>query len=248
VLEREAAPGIHRVEDAYTNWFLVEGEGRSLTVVDTGFPRSWTSLRSALRALGRSTDDVGAVVLTHGHFDHMGFARRARRELGVEVWAPERERPVVSHPWHYDHERSRVPYFLRHARFRRIFAAMGAAGALWVRGTDAVRGFADGALLDVPGRPVVVPTPGHTHGHCSLHLPDRDALIAGDAVVTLDPYTGGEGPQIVSGAATADSARALASLDAVAATGARVVLPGHGEPWRDGAERAAQLARSAGPS
>ena len=63
--------------------------------------------------------------------------------------------------------------------------------------------------MPVPGRPVVVPSPGHTHGHCALHLPDRDVLISGDALVTLDPYTGRRGPRIIAGAATADSGLAL---------------------------------------
>jgi glyoxylase-like metal-dependent hydrolase (beta-lactamase superfamily II) len=91
-------------------------------------------------------------------------------------------------------------------------------------------------------------SPGHTYGHCALHLPDRDVLLVGDALVTLDPYTGRTGPRIVAGAATADSDLALRSLDALAGTGARLVLPGHGEPWRDGAPRAAELARAAGRS
>jgi glyoxylase-like metal-dependent hydrolase (beta-lactamase superfamily II) len=248
VLTRDVAPGIHRVEDAYVNWYLVEDGGR-LTIVDTGLPASWRSLPAALRELGRSPDDVEAVVLTHAHFDHMGFAERARRELGVPVWAHERERPVAAHPWRYEHERSRLPYFVRHPSFALVFARMGAAGALWVKGADDVRTYADDdGELDVPGRPRVVPAPGHTHGHCALHLPERDALIAGDALVTRDPYTGGTGPRIVAGAATADSGRALASLDALAATGAGTVLTGHGEPWTGGAERAVELARAEGPS
>ena len=66
--------------------------------------------------------------------------------------------------------------------------------------------------------------------------------------MTLNPYTGGRGPQIVSAAAAADSERALASLDALAETGARTVLVGHGEPWTHGTERIAELARERGPS
>ena len=71
-------------------------------------------------------------------------------------------------------------------------------------------------------------------------------MIAGDAVVTLDPYTAKTGPRLVARAATADSARALASLDALEDTGARVVLTGHGEPWTDGAAAMMRAAREAG--
>ncbi len=235
------------VEDAYVNWFLVEEAGK-LTVVDTGHPASWKSLQNALAVLGRSWSDIEAVVLTHAHFDHMGFARRAHEELGVPVWAHELEKPVVRHPWRYDHERRRLPYFVRHPGFVRIFAAMGAAGALWVKGLEDIRTYEAGQQLDVPGRPRIVFTPGHTYGHCSLAFRDRGTVIAGDALVTLNPYTARTGPQIVAGAATADSTRALASLDALASTGARTVLCGHGPVWTEGVELAVERARSVGAS
>jgi glyoxylase-like metal-dependent hydrolase (beta-lactamase superfamily II) len=105
------AEGVHRIEDAHVNWYLVQ-DGRSLTVVDTGLPRSWSSLQDALRRLGHGLGDIEAVVLTHGHFDHMGFALRARKDLGVPVWAPEDDRHVVAHPWDYDHEKPRLEYML----------------------------------------------------------------------------------------------------------------------------------------
>ena len=95
------------------------------------------------------------------------------------VWAHEHETPVVRHPWRYDHERSCLPYFVRHPGFVRILAAMGAAGALWVRGLQEVRTYAAGEQLDVPGRPKVIFTPGHTHGHCSLDFHDRGAVYRG---------------------------------------------------------------------
>ena len=245
MFQKNVADGIHRVEDACVNWYLVEDAGR-LTIVDTGHPRSWGSLQEALRGLGRGPGAVDAVVLTHAHFDHMGFAKRAHEELGVPVWAHADEASLTPRPWRYEHERSRLPYFLNPG-FVRLFLTMGSAGALWVKGVDDVRTFEDGEL-DVPGRPTAVPTPGHTHGHCSLHFPERGALITGDAIVTRNPYTTGEGPQIVSGAATADSAQALASLDAIAATGAGTLLTGHGEPWTEGAQKAVERAREAGPS
>jgi glyoxylase-like metal-dependent hydrolase (beta-lactamase superfamily II) len=246
MLQPNVAEGVHRVEDAYTNWYVIE-DGDELTVVDTGHPRSWESLQELLRRIGKPQSAVAAVVLTHAHFDHMGFAERARSELGVPVWAHETEVPVTRHPWRYDHERSRIPYMLRHPGFDRAFFAMAAMGALWVKGAGEVRTYADDAVLDVPGRPHVLFTPGHTYGHCSLHLPDRGAVIVGDAFVTYNPYRASKGPQIVSGAATADSAQALASLDALARVDG-VALTGHGDPWTDGLGAAVDRARAAGAS
>jgi len=244
MLHRNAAEGIHRVEDAHTNWYLVE-EGDRLCVVDTGLPRSWNSLEDAVRQLGRSLSDIDAVVLTHGHFDHMGFARRAQTELNVPLYAHELERSVVSHPWRYDHERSRVPY-LRHPEFVRILGEMSVMGALWVKGSDSVRAYGSTDRLDVPGRPQVVFTPGHTHGHCSLHYAERGAVIVGDAFVMLDPYTGRDGPCVVAGAATADTQKALGSLDALAGLDARTALTGHGPEWTGSLGDAVERARTAG--
>lgn len=246
-LHTNVAEGIHRVEDAYVNWYIVE-EDRRLTVVDTGHPASWNSLQKALGELRFSTSDIETVVLTHAHFDHTGFAERARTDLGVNVWVHEAEVSLAHHPWRYEHERSRLPYFVRYPRFIGVFAAMGAAGALRVKGVQQLRTYQAEDQLDVPGHPKVLFTPGHTHGHCSLYFPTRGALIAGDALVTFNPYTGHSGPQIVAGAATADSIQALASLGAIQATSAGVILPGHGEPWTQGVDLAVERARLAGPS
>ena len=246
MLERNAAEGIHRIEDAHTNWYIVE-EGNQLTVVDAGLPRSWSSLQSALTQLGRTVNDIEAVVLTHGHFDHTGFARRANEELGVAVWAHTREQSILLHPWRYDHERSRIPYF-RHPQFVKVLTEMTAMGALWVRGAASSRTFDGGQRLDVPGRPEVIFTPGHTHGHCSMFLADRGAVIVGDAFVMLDPYTGRRGPCVVAGAATADSNQALASLDALVGLDANRALSGHGQPWQGSMAEAVGRAKDAGPA
>ena len=246
MLTANVADGIHRVEDANTNWYIVE-DGDALTVVDCGVPTSWQSFEAALGQLGRSKSDVQAIVLTHAHFDHIGFAERARQELRVPVWVHENDVPLTRHPTQYAHERSPLLYAATKPKALPVILGFVRTRAFFPKPIGAVERYTDGEL-DVPGKPQVVFTPGHTLGHCSLHFPDRDTLIAGDAVVTFNPYTGEPGPQIVAAAANADSDRALRSLEAIAETGAKTVLCGHGEPWRDGAEAIAEAARRAGIS
>ena len=244
MLHLNVAEGVHRVEDAFTNWFLIEDDGR-ITIVDAGVPDSWNSLLEAVRALGRDLGDVEALVLTHAHFDHLGFAERARRELHVPVYVHENDVGLTRHPLRYDHERPRSYYLATQPKALPIVASLTRHRAWWPDRVREVTRYESG-VLPVPGSPRIVFSPGHTLGHCALHLPDRDVLIAGDAVVTLDPYTARTGPRLVARAATADTDRALRALDALADTGARTVLCGHGEPWTDGIEAAVARARAQG--
>lgn len=240
---REVAEGVVMITRAETNSYLVATD-EGIVLIDAGLPRSWPLLERALATFGSLPDDLAGVLLTHGHFDHVGTLERLQREHHVPIHVHAADVELVRHPYRYDREASRGLYPIAHPGGIPVLFRMALDGALAVRGVDA-----SGDI--VPGRPtrgglVPLATPGHTHGHVAFHLPDRGLLFTGDALVTLDPYTGRAGPQIVARAATADSAEALATLTPLTATGAPVVLPGHGAAWTRGIHRAVALALAAG--
>lgn len=241
------ADGVYRLSRAQTNCYLIVSED-GMTLVDAGLPSSWRPLVDLLGTLGATPNDIDALLLTHGHFDHVGMAARLHERHRVPALVHERDRFLAKHPYRYRHEAARPPYLVRYPRALPVLLGMGARGAFWVKGVDAAPSLTHGHIVDVPGTPTALWTPGHTDGHCGFYFAEADVLISGDAIVTLDPYTGRTGPRIVANAATADSATALDSLDVFTATGAGTMLPGHGEPWRQGIDAAVQSARRVGPS
>ena len=243
---QQVAPGIYRVEShGVVNWYLVEDAGR-LAAIDAGLPPDWDAFTRVARSLGRAPEDLDAVVLTHAHVDHTGFAEQARTEAGATVYLPSGDQELAAHQLRgMKPERNPVPYLLRHSDARSLYAAIVRSGALRSPPIREFETYSDGETLEaVPGKPVAVATPGHTNGHTALML--GDVLFSGDALVTRDPYTGSTGPRLIALAATTDAEGARASLDRIAATGAETLLPGHGEPWTGGADEAARLAREAG--
>ena len=81
----QVSEGIHRLTRGVTNFYLIEESGK-YTMVDAGTPADWAFFSRSLAELGGKLDDLDAVLLTHAHPDHTGFAERARTEAGARVW------------------------------------------------------------------------------------------------------------------------------------------------------------------
>lgn len=240
----EVAPGVFRLGVARVNCYLVvTSEG--MTLVDAGLPRTMRVLDALLEHLGARRSDIDALLFTHGHFDHVGMARGLREHVPRMLVHPDDER-LVRHPYRYEHESPRILYPFKYPRILPTIAAMTFKGALAVKGVHATPQLRDGQTVDAPGQPTVLWTPGHTDGHCGFSFGDHGVLMTGDAIVTLDPYTGETGPRIIAGAATADSDQALESLETFRRSDAAQLLPGHGEPWGGGVGTAIAAARRAG--
>jgi len=226
-------PGVHRYTDGLVNWYLVEEEGE-LTLVDAGWPRSWGNVQAAIEGLGHSVSSITAIVLTHAHPDHLGAAEHARKATGASVYVHGPEVPRAGGKAKGSSPFTLVPGlaptlwrpsafgFVMHATVR------GFMTPTWV---SEVTPFDAGQQLDVPGRPQVVSTPGHTEGHVSLHLPQRGVVLTGDAMASLDVLTRERGPRFMPNQLNGDPDGVRKSVDALSGLDAGTLLFGHGEPF-----------------
>jgi glyoxylase-like metal-dependent hydrolase (beta-lactamase superfamily II) len=233
----QLAPSLHRLGNGLINTYLLE-EGGQVTIVDAGVPGYWKDLPGELAAMGRTLEDVRAIVLTHGHSDHIGFAERMRRERGTRVRVHELDAALA---------RGEVPNPAKGfgpTKIRPLLEFMlyaGLRGGLRNQPIKEVSTFGDGATLDLPGSPRVILVPGHTPGSAALHVPSHDALFVGDAFATKAVTTGEEGPLVAP--FTADAAEAVRSLDRLEGIEAHWALPGHGQAWMGGVGEAIKLVR-----
>ena len=158
----QIADGVHRCGTELVNWYLVD-DAEGVTVVDCGAPGYWPQLDPSLEAIGRARGDVVAVVLTHGHSDHVGFSERLRAESGTPVFVPEADEEMVLTGQPQKPERSVLPYLRYPFAYRMLFHLLRNGGARIPKIAE-VTTYADGQRLDVPGRPLAIHVPGHTSG------------------------------------------------------------------------------------
>ena len=148
--------------------------------------------------------ELRAIVITHAHVDHLGFARaRAARSTASRSSSPRATRSSrATRSRRPSPSATRCTYMLKHGPTRRLYWRALRAGAIRGKTLHDFTTYGDGDEL--PGGLRAVARPA-TLGHMALHLPERDVLFAGDAIVTRDPYTDRDGP--VPGRAGGDGGR-----------------------------------------
>lgn len=243
IVSRDVASGIHRLGHEKVNWYLLEDSG-SYTAIDAGLPGFKRDLDADLAALGIDPNAIEALILTHSDADHTGLAGELK-QAGARVLIHSVDEPKLRRPGPKSGDASPIhilPQLWRPTLWgmMRVVAANGGSRPPSFQGAEK---FSSDEVLDVPGNPLVVPTPGHTPGHCAFYFERQRALFVGDAMCTWSPMTGREGPQLMPRPFNESNARALASLEALEPVEAQVMLFGHGEPYNGGVATAVRRAR-----
>jgi hydroxyacylglutathione hydrolase len=217
---QQIAPGVHHIpllaRDAI-NAYLIGN-----VLIDTGVGASAGKLKAVVREHG-----VGAIALTHAHFDHAGSARKLSDELGLPVWTGARDR-----------EAAETGKTVKKPAFDKPGVSLLAGPLGNFKGVPVARTLAEGDEL-VEGF-TVLDTPGHSPGHVAFWRASDGVLIAGDVFFNMHVLTTAPGLRQPPAAFNVDSAVNRASERKLAGLAPSVVGFGHG-PVID-ADAAAKLA------
>ena len=229
---QELASDLAYLRTAIVNVFFYgprDAGDRNWVLVDAGIPGAADRIVGAAAARFGWGARPAAIILTHGHFDHVGALKELARK-----W----EAPVYAHPLELPYLTGRSAYPPPDPTVGG--GAMARLASLYPRGPI----YVGPQLEELPSDNSVphmdgwrwVHTPGHTAGHVSLFRDADRALIAGDAVTTtqqesmfavLSQRQEMHGPPMYftpDWGASARSAAALAALDP------QIVATGHGVP------------------
>ena len=225
---RRIADDVFFLRTLFANLYLIR-DGGSWVLVDAGLPGFADTIRAAAREVVGSDAPPAAVVLTHGHFDHVGSLEALLEKWDVPVYAHVLEKPYLTGMSPYPPPDPIVGGGM-----------MAFASKLYPRGPYDFSGRFNRLrdTREVPGLSgwQWLPTPGHTAGHISLFRERDRVLIAGDAVTTTKQESmlavvmqreELHGPPAYY---TQDWRAAAESVGRISALQPEVLATGHGEP------------------
>jgi glyoxylase-like metal-dependent hydrolase (beta-lactamase superfamily II) len=244
--EAAAAAGIHRLAIptpfavGRVNTYLIEDE--PLTLVDSGpnSGRALDELQQRLRDRGHSIEDIGLILVTHQHIDHIGLVEIVRSHSKAEVAAIEQAVPFVEDYSNAaaEDDRFAMDLMIRHGIPEEVARALGSVSAAfrgWGAKAKITRPLHDGETIEFRDRTLKVHfRPGHSPTDTVFWDADRRILIAADhliAHISSNPLitrpldSSDERPQAL--------VTYIESMRETREMPAEIVLSGHGEPITD---------------
>jgi hydroxyacylglutathione hydrolase len=211
---------IHPIKLGFDCGYLVQDGGTIF--IDGGTPRKIKTFLMGLAELSVKPEEVRLLVITHGHWDHIGSAKAIQERTGAKIALHENEKEWL--------EKSLKPMPPGVTRWGRI---LGSAITMVLplvnipaAAVDVTIGNEGLSLAEygIPGR--VIHTPGHSSGSVSVLLDTGDVFV-GDMAMNEFPMTVGPGLPIFA----EDLGQLKESWRILIDQGARTVYPAHGKPF-----------------
>ncbi|RYE24858.1 MAG: MBL fold metallo-hydrolase [Sphingobacteriales bacterium] len=174
----DVAPYIWGTKDVFVNMYIVQDPAsKEWVLIDTGLKSSAVKIKKMAAQLFGEDSRPSAILLTHGHFDHVGSLKKLADEWDVSIYCHYLELPYLSGRSSYPPADPRV------------------GGGLMAK----VSGMYPKRPIDVESRLHILPpdgsvpflpgwryvnSPGHSPGHVSYFRERDKVMIVGDAFVT----------------------------------------------------------------
>jgi len=228
---KPVAPGVIGIPLLIVNAYLV-GTKDNWVLVDAGLPGNSKRIKKAAETCFGEGATPKAIVLTHGHFDHVGSLEALLKEWDVPVYAHRLEIPYLTGKASYPPPDPTVG-----GGFMTEMARLFPTKPLSLG--DRVKTLPENGELPELSGWRIIHTPGHAPGHVSLFRESDRVLIAGDAFVTTNQesfwasaFTKKQEIHRPPAYFTQDWDAARRSVEELAALEPQIVATGHGLPMQ----------------
>jgi hydroxyacylglutathione hydrolase len=211
---------IHPIKLGVACCYVLQAQGTIL--IDGGAPKQARNFMKGIESLSINPKDIRLIVITHGHWDHIGSTKDIKEITGAKIALHRNEKDWL--------EKSLMPLPPGVTLWGRIFAKIMAMFMPLVQvpatNVDVVLGDEEASLAEygIPGR--IIPTPGHSMGSVSVLLETGDAFV-GDLAMNGLPMRVGPGLPIFA----EDLQKVKRSWQVLLEKGAKTVYPAHGKPF-----------------
>lgn len=206
--------GVYQLTGGGTNLYVIAEQ--ELTLIDTGLPGSTAGITDFVRRIGRSVEDIGSIIITHNHIDHIGAVQDLQSLTDTKVFIHKAglANSDIDPPYPEGLRRLlRIPFL---HRVRRRFVLEPGDVDVQLEG---------GEVLKPLGGLRVVPTPGHTPGSICLYAPEQKLMFVGDALQRRRKKL-----RLPAKMVSTDMVEAIASVKKMAELDLEIICFGHGQP------------------
>jgi hydroxyacylglutathione hydrolase len=212
--------GIHPIHMGVDTIYAVRGEG--VILIDGGDPHKLANFKKGIEEVSIRPEEIQLIVLTHGHWDHIGSTKEIKELTGAKVLLHQGDMNLLveaspSLPSGFTGWGKIISALLRlYSPFIRIPTFE----------VDIVAGDDEIPLVEygIPGK--VVPTPGHSWGSVSVLLESGEAFV-GDLAMNMFPLRLSPGLPIFGD----DVQVVIASWRKLLDMGVKTIYPAHGKPF-----------------